>query len=851
MKRVISTILVVFVIVTLMSCASVIKGQAPRQEDGRDQTENEREEEIVISFNPAVEQKNENERIVKVNIELSESATSPIVVNWYISGGTAQEGEDFITAGEDPLVFSQGQKKKYFFVYINDDDESEDTETALFSFDVINPPEALEIGNNLFTLYINDNDTPSSPSQSPSSQLSSAVVSFVSDSAEVGEGQGEIDVCIELSESLDSALVINWQVAQEIPTTQDIAQEGVDYTAEANRTLVFSPGQIQKCFPVSLIDDSEIENTEIVIFEFSISSGQAEINNNRFTLSISDNDGTFSPPAPEFEFIYPKDGDKLNGKIEIRGNAENVAWVEIYYKIPGASTPVYLGNCYFHENEWKYTWDTSLTPNGAYELFAKIGGQYGEYTGSEIEIIVDNPVKTDKEAEESLKEEIQKGKEEVEKKEKEIIVEKKEIRKKVSERAKSFAERVKSLVREEIREVVALKIEKKLEVIDTEISQEIEEMVGEVKKVKSLEREIGDLEVKKDLLKKEISFTKDQLKKIEELKIQEGDKIKKEKIVTLEETIKEKLKIYQAKLKEIQEKLDSLQKELSETQKRKEENKDRVAKSVVGLVKSAEEISNSEEKMLISEAKKEIEKEINSYLREFESSVSQKEESKIVQAQVFLEDSDGDSLNNDEEIKIGTDLLNPDSDGDGFLDGIEYAAGYDPLNPLPEDKIIYEDARKVKPINPEIYKVERVEPVRLKDGKMGVLLEGRGLPNSFVTVYIYSYPIIMVTKTDLDGKWILMLSKPLADGDHEVYVAVTNNKGKIMARSEPFVFVKSKNKLAALTLASLMEGESLSQAASLQRMFFFVTISIIVAAVIIALVGIGFFTAKKEKKQAE
>lgn len=71
--------------------------------------------------------------------------------------------------------------------------------------------------------------------------------------------------------------------------------------------------------------------------------------------------------------------------------------------------------------------------------------------------------------------------------------------------------------------------------------------------------------------------------------------------------------------------------------------------------------------------------------------------------EMFGFDSDGDSLADEEEIKIGTDPnvydtdqdnlndgvelryktdpLNPDSDGDGYLDGDEVISGFDPTKP--------------------------------------------------------------------------------------------------------------------------------------------------------------------------
>ena len=43
-------------------------------------------------------------------------------------------------------------------------------------------------------------------------------------------------------------------------------------------------------------------------------------------------------------------------------------------------------------------------------------------------------------------------------------------------------------------------------------------------------------------------------------------------------------------------------------------------------------------------------------------------------------DDDNDSLSDEEELLLGTMVLNPDTDGDGFDDGTEVLAGSDPLS---------------------------------------------------------------------------------------------------------------------------------------------------------------------------
>jgi hypothetical protein len=49
----------------------------------------------------------------------------------------------------------------------------------------------------------------------------------------------------------------------------------------------------------------------------------------------------------------------------------------------------------------------------------------------------------------------------------------------------------------------------------------------------------------------------------------------------------------------------------------------------------------------------------------------------------------------------------------------------------------------------------------------------------------------MVTvKTDADGTFRYIYEKELADGEHEVYVALTNTDGAILAKSNGFRFIK-------------------------------------------------------------
>ena len=155
-------------------------------------------------------------------------------------------------------------------------------------------------------------------------------------------------------------------------------------------------------------------------------------------------------------------------------------------------------------------------------------------------------------------------------------------------------------------------------------------------------------------------------------------------------------------------------------------------------------------------------------------------------------DPDNDGINNNEEFRYNTNPLNPDTDGDGYIDGDEIRNRFNPLKYSPgdgSDKIIFENPKEKGEVKNNLYKITNIESVNINNENK-IKLTGKGLPNSFITIYVYSsLPIILTVKTDENGDWSYILDKQLDDGDHEVYVAITDNTGKITAKSEPLPFV--------------------------------------------------------------
>jgi hypothetical protein len=224
------------------------------------------------------------------------------------------------------------------------------------------------------------------------------------------------------------------------------------------------------------------------------------------------------------------------------------------------------------------------------------------------------------------------------------------------------------------------------------------------------------------------------------------------------------------------------------------------------------------------EASREIEKKVDQGIPNFAQEVEkmfskdsknltreEKNERNRIKEQL-KKDIDGDGLPDHEEIRLGTNPRSADTDGDGYLDGDEVGNGFDPLSPSSgnkEDKMVFEDPRE-KGEESQLYKVEKVdvESEKESDQEEGkIKIEGKALPNSFVTLYIYSDPLVVTVKTDKDGNWSYVLDKELEDGEHEVYAAVTDNTGKVTYKSKPFAFVKTARAITSPAQAANDSGQ--------------------------------------------
>ena len=166
-------------------------------------------------------------------------------------------------------------------------------------------------------------------------------------------------------------------------------------------------------------------------------------------------------------------------------------------------------------------------------------------------------------------------------------------------------------------------------------------------------------------------------------------------------------------------------------------------------------------------------------------------------AELIAKDTDNDGITDFDEVNLyKTNPNSPDTDSDGITDGIEIVKGYSPLDSSEEAVINFQSPKEVNYVDEQNLFIESITPViKIKEDEtkepLIAEIKGRALPNSFVTLYIYSSPTIVTVKADSDGNFVYTLEKELEEGEHEIYVAMTDNGGNVVARSKPFQFVKT------------------------------------------------------------
>ncbi len=231
-------------------------------------------------------------------------------------------------------------------------------------------------------------------------------------------------------------------------------------------------------------------------------------------------------------------------------------------------------------------------------------------------------------------------------------------------------------------------------------------------------------------------------------------------------------------------------------------------------------------------------------------------------------DSDGDGISDYDEVNIyHTNPHDADTNHNGIRDDSEILAHTNPLSfhattttgsgtsttSAPEGEgVVMENPLVAGSVEPKLLTVADVAVLEVGIGAKGtstakkLTFSGNAPANSFVTLFIFSNPIVVSVKAGADGSWTYTLDKELPDGAHQVVSALTDAGGHILAKSTPLPFVKVA---AAVSVGSeglipTQEAPSLFAGSSL-----YTFIIIMIALVGLALSVIGFIVHRKREEE--
>jgi len=219
-------------------------------------------------------------------------------------------------------------------------------------------------------------------------------------------------------------------------------------------------------------------------------------------------------------------------------------------------------------------------------------------------------------------------------------------------------------------------------------------------------------------------------------------------------------------------------------------------------------------------------------------------------------DSDNDGISDYDEVNIyNTNPFSADTDNDGFTDGAEILSGFNPNDASSEALVVYESPKEGGIVREDILIVESVITATNNDSeeisKPAAIMSGKGLPNSFITLYVFSTPIVITVKTDTDGSWNYRFDKEIEDGEHQVYIGITDNAGKIIAKSNPFSFIKEAEAFTGVTSVAKSPSDFVTDSSQslVSEYMIYLVLSISVVAIGLLLILLGLHLNAHPRKQ--
>jgi len=215
-------------------------------------------------------------------------------------------------------------------------------------------------------------------------------------------------------------------------------------------------------------------------------------------------------------------------------------------------------------------------------------------------------------------------------------------------------------------------------------------------------------------------------------------------------------------------------------------------------------------------------------------------------------DTDGDGITDYDEVNLfQSDPSSNDTDGDGIPDGEALTRGLNPAASTTDARLVYESPKNTFGL--QIDDSLKVQALSLESEesasgtKKRTVISGKALPNSYATIYIFSTPVVVTIRTDSDGSFTYTYDRELEDGRHDIYVTVTNNKGSIMAQSNPFSFIKEAEAYSVIEETTDQEVEVATGNTMGNPYRAAIGTGILALGIILLMLGVGIRGRKSDK----
>ena len=226
-----------------------------------------------INFALPVSSAAEGEDTQHVTISIDPVPAEEFTVKYSLAGSTATEGTDYSITGSGTIKVAADAASVSIPVKIIDDSVDDDNEFIMLTL-TDNPGYTVGM-QKVHTLTITDNDTPE--------------VSFTSMSGSIGEAGGTRDVSISVRPAPAADLTLNYSL------DGSTALEGADYRITGSGTVKVDAKATSVTIPITITDDSNEENDEMVILTLISGTGYTVGKSSKHTLTITDNDGSALP----------------------------------------------------------------------------------------------------------------------------------------------------------------------------------------------------------------------------------------------------------------------------------------------------------------------------------------------------------------------------------------------------------------------------------------------------------------------------------------------------------------------------------------------------------------------------